>query len=261
MPSALIYFLRKFKEESSRLIPTGANCQPAARLLRGAREERSSFPSFSAAQLLARGSSGGSILFDYHSGLRHDGETGRAVTEGIGSFLASYIVRVSQPAATLVMLLCMLALHRLNPISAGFVYTIASVPTLLIVLSQVRHLTLGRWRMDVASCRLLLSYGLRSYGVDILGALSLQVDQVLVISMLAPEAMGIYGVTLSLSRMFNLFQNSVVTVLFPSASGRSADEIGRMTEYSVSRQHAHDRQLRGGGVISRPLHAQDSVWA
>ena len=87
--------------------------------------------------------------------------------------------------------------------------------------------------MDVASCRLLLSYGIRSYGVDILGALSLQVDQVLVISMLAPAAMGIYGVTLSLSRMFTLFQDSVVTVLFPSASGRSADEIRRMTEYST----------------------------
>ena len=230
MPSALIYFLRKYKEESTRLIPTGL----IASLLLGC------FAALGGAFFLSF------WLHNYsHEVVRAAQffllttpvfamiETGRAVLEASGSFLASYIVRVSQPAATLIMLLSLLAVHRLNPISAGFVYTVASVPTLLIVLSQVRRLTIGRWRMDIASCRLLLSYGIRSYGVDILGALSLQIDQVLVISLLAPAAMGIYGVTLSLSRMFNLFQNSVVTVLFPSASGRSADEIRRMTEYST----------------------------
>jgi O-antigen/teichoic acid export membrane protein len=85
----------------------------------------------------------------------------------------------------------------------------------------------------MAACRLLLSYGVRSYGVDILGALALQVDQVLVISLLAPAAMGTYGVALSLSRMFNLFQGSAVSVLFPRASGCTADEILRMTEYAT----------------------------
>ena len=131
------------------------------------------------------------------------------------------------------MLLCLLALHHLTPVSAGVVYTFATVPSLLIVLWQVRHLVGNRWRLDIASFRLLLSYGVRSYGVDILGALALQLDQVLVIRMLAPAAMGIYGVTLSLSRIVCLFQVSVASVLFPQASGRTVDEILNMTEYST----------------------------
>jgi O-antigen/teichoic acid export membrane protein len=41
--------------------------------------------------------------------------------------------------------------------------------------------------------------------------------------------MGSYVVVLSLSRMLNLFQNSVVMVLFPKAAGRSATEVVSMT--------------------------------
>jgi O-antigen/teichoic acid export membrane protein len=230
MPSSLIYFLRKCKEESGRLIPTGL----IASLLLG-----------------CIAAVGGALFLPFwlHN-YSHDVvraaqfflfmtpvfgmiETGRGVLEASGSFLAANIVRVSQPAITLAILVCLLGGRHLNPITAGFAYTVAAVPTLLIVLSQVRHMVIGPWRMNMASCRLLLSYGVRSYGVDILGALALQVDQVLVISLLAPAAMGTYGVALSLSRMFNLFQGSAVSVLFPRASGCTADEILRMTEYAT----------------------------
>jgi O-antigen/teichoic acid export membrane protein len=79
----------------------------------------------------------------------------------------------------------------------------------------------------------MLSYGVRSYGIDLLGTLALQVDQVLVVSLLSPSAMGSYAVVLSLSRMLNLFQNSVVMVLFPKAAGRSAEEAVALTGRSV----------------------------
>ena len=148
---------------------------------------------------------------------------------------------------------------QLNPITAGFAYTLAAVPTLLLVLSQVRRQVIGPWRMDMAACRLLLSYGVRSYGVDILGALALQVDQVLVISLLDPAAMGTYGVALSLSRMFNLFQGSAVSVLFPRASGCTADEI--LTDDGVCHpgEHSRDWRLRFGGRNGWSVHAQDTI--
>jgi O-antigen/teichoic acid export membrane protein len=230
MPSALIYFLRNRREESGRLIPTAL----IASLLLG-----------------CIAAVGGSFLLPFwlHNYSHHVVraaqffllttplcaliETGRAALEAAGSFVASNVVRVAPPAVTLAMLLGLLALHHLNPVTAALVYTISVLPTLLILMSQLRHLVFGRWRMDLASCKVLLSYGIRSYGVDILGALALQVDQVLVISLLAPAEMGIYGVTLSLSRMFNLFQGSVVMVLFPRASGRTAQEILTMTEFST----------------------------
>ena len=230
IPRSLIYFLRNRKEESLRLIPTGLIASLLLGCIAGV---------------------GGTFFLPFwlhnysHEVIRASQffllttpvfaliEAGRAVLEASGSFLASNIVRVSQPAATLAMLLYLLAVHRLNPVTAAFVYVFAAVPTLFIVLSQVRHLVSGSWRMEVASCRLLLSYGIRSYGIDILGALAAQLDQVLVIRMLVPAAMGIYGVTLSLSRMLSLFQASVATVLFPRASGRTADDILSMTEFST----------------------------
>jgi O-antigen/teichoic acid export membrane protein len=79
----------------------------------------------------------------------------------------------------------------------------------------------------------ILGYGIRSYGIDLLGTLALQVDQVLVVSLLTPSAMGSYVVVLSLSRMLNLFQNSVVMVLFPKAAGQSIGDVVKMTGDSV----------------------------
>jgi O-antigen/teichoic acid export membrane protein len=84
-------------------------------------------------------------------------------------------------------------------------------------------------RLERAMMKQILGYGVRSYGIDVLGTLALQVDQVLVVSLLSPSAMGSYVVVLSLSRMLNLFQNSVVMVLFPKAAGRSASEVVAMT--------------------------------
>jgi O-antigen/teichoic acid export membrane protein len=98
---------------------------------------------------------------------------------------------------------------------------------------RVRRAGLRQWYFDPAIVKLILSYGVRSYGIDLLGTLALQVDQVLVISLLSPSAMGSYVVVLSLSRMLNLFQNSVVMVLFPKAAGRSAAEVVALTGRSV----------------------------
>jgi O-antigen/teichoic acid export membrane protein len=83
------------------------------------------------------------------------------------------------------------------------------------------------------SSKLLLSFGLRSYGIDILGTLAFQVDQVLVVNLLTPGEMGSYVVVLSLTRTLNIFQNSVVAVLFPKASGLTPEAVLRLSEKSA----------------------------
>ena len=168
IPRSLIYFLRNRKEEALRLIPTGL----IASLLLGciAGVGGTFFLPFwlhNYSHAVVRASQFFLLTTPVFALI----EAARAVLEASGSFLASNIVRVSQPAGTLAMLLYLLAVHHLNPITAAFVYVFAAVPTLFIVLSQVRHLVGGGWRMEVATCRLLLSYGIRSYGIDILGAL------------------------------------------------------------------------------------------
>jgi O-antigen/teichoic acid export membrane protein len=158
---------------------------------------------------------------------------GRAILEASDDFSTSNAVQTLTPLATLIGLLTFWAAHQLTPYTAAFAYIAASIPTFWLMYKRVRRAGLTRWAFDPATVKLMLSYGVRSYGIDLLGTLALQVDQVLVVSLLSPSAMGSYVVVLSLSRMLNLFQNSVVMVLFPKAAGRSAEEAVALTGRSV----------------------------
>lgn len=158
---------------------------------------------------------------------------GRAILEATDDFSMSNVVQTFTPLATLIALVGFLLAHRLTPFTAGVAYVFASIPTFIVLLFRLnlRWIRPGYIRLDAG--RLLLSYGIRSYGIDLLGTLALQVDQVLVVSLLSPSAMGSYVVILSLSRMLNLFQNSVVMVLFPKAAGKTPEAVLELTERSA----------------------------
>jgi O-antigen/teichoic acid export membrane protein len=158
---------------------------------------------------------------------------GRAVLEASDQFSASNLIQTLTPFATLMALLAFLGAHRLTPFTAALSYIAASIPTFWYMMARVRRSGMAGLRWCSSIVRLVLSYGLRSYGVDLLGTLALYVDQALVVSLLSASAMGSYVVVLSLSRMLNVFQNSVVMVLFPKAAGRSRDEVIALTGQSV----------------------------
>ncbi len=230
IPSSLIYHLRKLPEQRERLI---ANGFLMATLLGSLAAIVASFglPFW---------------LHQYPLSMVHAAQwflltvpicsmtlVGRAVLEAADEFSASNAIQMLTPFATLLGLLAFLAAHKLNPYTAAIAYILASIPTFILMLGRVRRLGFGGWQFSPSSMKLLLGYGIRSYGIDVLGTLALQVDQVLVVSMLSPSAMGTYVVVLSLSRMLNLFQNSVVMVLFPKATGRSQEDIVALTGRSA----------------------------
>ncbi|MGB0064292.1 MAG: polysaccharide biosynthesis C-terminal domain-containing protein, partial [Terracidiphilus sp.] len=149
-------------------------------------------------------------------------------------FSASNAIQILTPAVTLVGLVAFLGLHNFNPYTAAISYIAASVPAFWLMARRVRRVSAWRLRApQSAAMKQILGYGLRSYGIDVLGTLALYVDQVLVIGLLEPSAMGSYVVVLSLSRMLNLFQTSVVMVLFPKSAGRPAEEVVAMTGNAV----------------------------
>ncbi len=160
---------------------------------------------------------------------------GQAALEALELFSLSNIVQMLIPVTTLAGLLFFLVIHRLNPITAGIAYTVAIFPTSLTILAFLwkRRTSAHRIRWNTSVARLLLHYGVRSCGIDLLGALALNIDQVLVVGLLSPQAMGSYVVVLSLSRALLLFQSAVVMVLFPRAAGRSPDEIVVMVGQAV----------------------------
>lgn len=158
---------------------------------------------------------------------------GRAVLEAAHDFSASNAIQILMPLATLVALLAFLATHSMTSYTAAVAYIVACVPSFWLMLTRVRRAGLHAERLRLAAMKQILQYGVRSYGIDVLGTLALQVDQVLVVSLLSAGAMGSYVVVLSISRMLNVFQTSVVMVLFPKAAGHDADKVMAMTGESV----------------------------
>ena len=158
---------------------------------------------------------------------------GRAALEAGHDFSGSNAIQTLTPLATLITLLGFLALHDLNPYTAAIAYIAAALPSFWLMIVRIRRGGMKMGGIQLAVVKQLLGYGIRSYGIDLLGTLALQVDQVLVVSLLSPSAMGSYVVVLSLSRMLNLFQTSVVMVLFPKAAGQSKEEVLAMTGRAV----------------------------
>ncbi len=154
---------------------------------------------------------------------------GRAALESHGDFAASNQLLVAPPALTLLWLLILWRLGALTPVAAAFAYVLVGVPPLLWMLFRLWRLFHPSLASFLDSTRVLFTYGLRAYGIDLCGTMSLYIDQALVVRMLEPRMMGTYVVALSLSRVLNAFHASVVMVLFPKAVNQPARTIQDLT--------------------------------
>ncbi len=143
----------------------------------------------------------------------------RAAFEAMGNFGRSASSWVVPPVQTLVSLLLLWRIHRLNELTAALSYVLAGVPILLWMLVRLSR-ELG-WSLHGfrQSARDLLGYGLRSYGIDLCGMLAQSVDQALVVGMISASEMGLYVVALSLSRTLNAVYVAAAAVLFPKCIG------------------------------------------
>lgn len=133
------------------------------------------------------------------------------------------------PLFTLVMLLVLLVTRSLTPITTSLAYILAGLPIFFWILIRLWQRFRPRWHNLGLQYKRLLSYGLRAYGIDLLGTLGGQVDQALVIGLLSPASMGLYAVALSLSRMLDVFQSAIITVLFPKTAARPIEEVIALT--------------------------------
>ena len=230
VPSSLIYQLRMGASERNRIVTTGFAISVIIGIAAAA----------AAAWLLPW------WLHQYSAGIVHAAQcflltvpicsmtlAGRAILEASHDFSASNAIQILTPFATLIGLLLFIAIHQFNPYTAALAYIAASVPAFSLMLWRVGRTGVRVVGIQITVLRTILQYGIRSYGIDILGTLALQVDQVLVVSLLSAGAMGSYVVVLSLSRMLNVFQTSVVMVLFPKAAGHSVQKVINMTGNAV----------------------------
>lgn len=71
----------------------------------------------------------------------------------------------------------------------------------------------------------LLRYGIKFYGVDLLGTLSNYLDQIIIVPLLPPATVGIYVVAQSVARALGVVAGSVASVLFPSIAAKPVEAI------------------------------------
>lgn len=173
---------------------------------------------------------------------------GKAGLESAGNFSLSNKLLACSPALTLVGLLILTACHSTTPYSAGAAYVAVGIVPIVWMSKNLWKEFQPRLEGFKNSFRLLISYGVRAYGIDLCGTMALYVDQALVVRALEPTMMGVYVVALSLSRMLNAFHTSVVMVLFPKAVSQSAWKVRDLTSRSM-RMSTLLAASAGAGII------------
>jgi O-antigen/teichoic acid export membrane protein len=152
----------------------------------------------------------------------------RGIWESTGGFGRSAGAQILSRVGTLSGLSVFFLLHRLTPFTAALCYTISGLPPFLWMCAAIVPQATWRWQQWKSSVRVLLSYGLRSYGIDLCGALSQYIDQALVLGLLSASEMGTYTVSLSLSRILNVISVSMAAVLFPKTVGETPQRAVRL---------------------------------
>ncbi|MEB3212915.1 MAG: oligosaccharide flippase family protein [Leptolyngbyaceae bacterium] len=156
-----------------------------------------------------------------------------AFCEVEGDFTVSNQSKYLLPVFTLIALLILMGCHQIHPITAALAYML---PSIAITGWLVRRITpyfqplVFRWARIRKSGYRLFFYGLQCYGIDLLTTLSNRLlGQALVIGLLNPAAMGLYAVAFSISRMLNLFEQAVISVLVAKTSARPIPDIVKLT--------------------------------
>jgi len=143
------------------------------------------------------------------------------------------VARTSYPLVTLFLLVVLVLWDALQPISAAITFFFGNaVVNILLIIWAWRKFS-PQWSGSVAVLRGLLSYGMRSYGVELLRVFSTYFDRMIVLLFLDATSMGLYVVALSLAQMLSIIPNGVSSVLFPRVSGQTKEAVMQTTGQAV----------------------------
>ena len=153
-----------------------------------------------------------------------------AMLESLGDYRTANVARYATVLLTLIWLAFLALSNRMSPFSGALAYVGAPVVIAFWTAWKLRaHFDLRVFDPRPAM-KVLGSYGIRSYGIDVLNVVSTQIDQVLVIAFLSAADLGVYTVALNASRVVNILHTAVVTVVFPEATGHDKAVVVGMVE-------------------------------
>ena len=143
------------------------------------------------------------------------------------------LFRFLSPLSVLAVLCVEKITHTLTVTTAALAYLLAVLPaTVWIVFWIWRHARPSLRRIKLMST-MLLGYGVRAWGADLLSTVANQVDRILVVGLLSPTAMGLYIVAQSAAGLLAILPQAVVPVTLPKSSGLSNPEILEITGKAI----------------------------
>ena len=151
-----------------------------------------------------------------------------AAAQSAGRFPVYNGIRLYVPLLNLAGLAALWAAGRLTVPSAVIVYLVTTAAVIALAAAGLRREFASMswrlaWNRKVAAP--LLSYGSRVFGTDLLGTLYGQFDKLIILSLLTPRDFGLYSVVYALSRMFNVVQTAITSVVFPKVTGESREAV------------------------------------
>lgn len=149
---------------------------------------------------------------------------------------------------TLVLLLGLVVTGHVTPFNTSVAFLFPAIPVAIWVTIKLISDYKIKQKNKIKSGKKLLNYGIRSYGTDVAGTFSGYIDQILVVGLLSPSSLGLYVVSLNLSKMLNTIQSAITSVLFPKASGLQQVDAIKLT-FKVFRISTVITMILGIGIF------------
>ncbi|MGG3280309.1 lipopolysaccharide biosynthesis protein [Paenibacillus solani] len=176
------------------------------------------------------------------------GTINTAALQARGEYHLFNFMRYIPVLSTLVLLCGLVIAGHVTPFYTSVAYLLPAIPIALWMTIRLVSKYKMKQQRKVESGKKLLSYGIRSYGTDVAGTFSGYIDQILVVGLLSPSSLGLYVVSLNLSKMLNTIQNAITLVLFPKAAGLEQSEALKLT-FKVYRISTIITIIVGAGIF------------
>jgi O-antigen/teichoic acid export membrane protein len=139
--------------------------------------------------------------------------------QAAGAFTNFNLFRFLSPLSVLLVIVVARVSGHLTFTTAAFAYLLAGTPATIWIALWAWKFYRPIFSRSFTTSRLLIGYGVRAWGADLLATIAGQIDRILVIGLLNPESMGLYVVAQSAAGVLSVLPSSVSPVTLPQSSG------------------------------------------
>jgi O-antigen/teichoic acid export membrane protein len=156
-----------------------------------------------------------------------------SVLQGRFELQAFNLLRLSATAASVAALLGLALANQLSVLTVVLVTLGANFLNLALCFSVLGRRGWIGFRPKANLVRPLMVYGLKSYSGNMAGLINASADQAIIALFLAPAALGLYSIAVTLTALIGLLTSSLGLVAFPAVAGTKshAERLRQLSEF------------------------------